>query len=77
MDRTLVYLAAQQVVDEHWTIAQMQQEFKENHQKRWWPIFCKYERKVTEYANSRTQQQTAESTTSTQSIVSSSEQPTP
>jgi len=76
MDRTLVYLAAQQVVDEHWTIAQMEQEFKENHQKRWWPIFCKYERKVTEYANSRAQQ-TAQSTPSTQTMVSSSEQPTP
>jgi len=72
MDRTLVYIAAQQMCDQHWTTAQIDKEFKENHQKRWWPIFCKYERKVTEYASSHTQQTAnAQTTTSTQAELSS------
>jgi hypothetical protein len=65
MDRTLVYIAAQQMCDEHWTTAQIETEFKENHQKRWWPIFRKYERKVMEYANMRGQTANAQTTTST------------
>lgn len=78
MDRTLVYIAAQQMCDEHWTTAQVEKEFKDNHQKRWWPIFCKYERKVTEYANNRTQETASTPTTiSTHAELSSAERPTP
>lgn len=50
MDRTGVYLAAYHMVDQHWTAQQMQDEFKSHHQKKWWPIFRKYERVVTAYA---------------------------
>jgi protein tyrosine phosphatase (PTP) superfamily phosphohydrolase (DUF442 family) len=53
MDRTGVYIAAMRMVDQHWTEAQMNEEFREHHQKRWWPIFRKYQRVVTEYADSR------------------------
>ncbi|MDR3612149.1 MAG: hypothetical protein P4L53_01195 [Candidatus Obscuribacterales bacterium] len=53
MDRTGVYIAAMRMVDQHWTAAQMDDEFRLHHQKRWWPIFRKYQRVVTEYADSR------------------------
>lgn len=81
MDRTLVYIAAHQMVDEHWTKAQIEKEFSENHQKRWWPIFCKYERKVMEYADACKQeaQETATSrtTTSTHAELSSADRAAP
>jgi protein tyrosine phosphatase (PTP) superfamily phosphohydrolase (DUF442 family) len=53
MDRTGVYIAAMRMVDQHWTAAQMDDEFRLHHQKRWWPIFRKYQRVVTEYADSK------------------------
>ena len=53
MDRTGVYLAAYRMVDQNWTTSQMQQEFSEHHQKKWWPIFRKYERVVVQYADKR------------------------
>lgn len=53
MDRTGVYIAAMRMVDQHWTATQMNDEFRSHHQKRWWPIFRKYQRVVAEYADSR------------------------
>jgi len=53
MDRTGVYIAALRMVDQHWSAAQMNEELRLHHQKRWWPIFRKYQRVVTEYADSR------------------------
>jgi protein tyrosine phosphatase (PTP) superfamily phosphohydrolase (DUF442 family) len=50
MDRTGVYIAAYRMVDEHWSEAQVKQEFRENHQKRWWPAFRKYQSVVAAYA---------------------------
>lgn len=49
MDRTGVYLAAHRLVDLHWTPEQIRQEFREHHQKSWWPVFRKYERVVLAY----------------------------
>ncbi len=53
MDRTLVYLAAHQMVDKGWTAAQIDREFKEAHQKVWWPPFRKYRETVADYAAKR------------------------
>jgi tyrosine-protein phosphatase SIW14 len=53
MDRTGVYLAAYRMVDQKWSAAQMDAEFREHHQKRWWPIFRKYQRVVANYAQKR------------------------
>jgi protein tyrosine/serine phosphatase len=50
MDRTGVYIAAYRMVDQHWTREQMVAELRTHHQKRWWPIFRKYEAKVVAYA---------------------------
>ena len=61
MDRTGVYVAAYRMVDQHWTVQQMQDEFKSHHQKRWWPIFRKYERVVTAYAKDRAQPDVSQS----------------
>jgi protein tyrosine phosphatase (PTP) superfamily phosphohydrolase (DUF442 family) len=51
MDRTGVYIAAYRMVDQHWTVQQMNEEFSAHHQKKWWPIFRKYQRVVVAYAN--------------------------
>jgi hypothetical protein len=51
MDRTGVYIAAYRMVDQHWTEEQMKEEFTSHHQKKWWPIFRKYQRVVVAYAN--------------------------
>ncbi len=53
MDRTGVYIAAYRMVDQHWTTKQMVDEFSSHHQKKWWPIFRKYESKVVAYAKRR------------------------
>lgn len=53
MDRTGVYIAAYRMVDQHWTSQQMVHEFGTHHQKRWWPVFRKYEGKVIAYAKKR------------------------
>jgi protein tyrosine phosphatase (PTP) superfamily phosphohydrolase (DUF442 family) len=53
MDRTGVYIAAYRMVDQHWTSQQMVDEFTSHHQKKWWPVFRKYEGKVVAYANKR------------------------
>jgi hypothetical protein len=53
MDRTGVYIAAYRMVDQHWTAAQMDQEFHTHHQKRWWPVFRKYQAHVEAYAQKR------------------------
>jgi hypothetical protein len=53
MDRTGVYIAAYRMVDQHWTAAQMRDEFDHHHQKKWWPVFRKYERNVIAYAAQR------------------------
>jgi protein tyrosine phosphatase (PTP) superfamily phosphohydrolase (DUF442 family) len=53
MDRTGVYLATYRMVDQHWTAQQMAEEFAAHHQKKWWPPFRKYERKVIAYAEKR------------------------
>ena len=53
MDRTGVYIATYRMVDQHWTAQQMEDEFTSHHQKKWWPIFRKYERVVTAYAKER------------------------
>lgn len=55
MDRTGVYIAAYRMVEEHWTTTQMVNEFNSHHQKKWWPIFRKYEAKVVAYAKRRGQ----------------------
>jgi len=51
MDRTAVYLATYRAVDQHWTTEQSLDELNSHHPKRWWPIFRKYERVVTAYAD--------------------------
>ncbi len=53
MDRTGVYIAAYRMVDQHWTTKQMVDEFSSHHQKKWWPIFRKYEGKVVAYAKKK------------------------
>lgn len=55
MDRTGVYIAAYRMVEEHWTTTQMVNEFNSHHQKKWWPIFRKYQAKVVAYAKRRGQ----------------------
>ncbi len=50
MDRTGVYIGAYRMVDQHWSAEQMEKELRSHHQKRWWPIFGKYERVVKTYA---------------------------
>jgi len=55
MDRTGAYLAAYRMVDLHWSAEQIKEDFRKHHQKIWWPPFRKYERRVSEYANSRKQ----------------------
>jgi protein tyrosine phosphatase (PTP) superfamily phosphohydrolase (DUF442 family) len=50
MDRTGVYIAAYRMVDQHWTAEQIHEEFRQNHQKRWWPAFRKYQSVVVAYA---------------------------
>jgi protein tyrosine/serine phosphatase len=57
MDRTGVYIAAYRMVDQHWTAEQMDQEFHSHHQKRWWPIFRKYQAHVIAYAQKKQQEQ--------------------
>ena len=56
MDRTGVYIAAYRMVDQHWTVEQMDNEFHAHHQKRWWPIFRKYQAHVIAYAQKRQSQ---------------------
>jgi len=51
MDRTGVYLATYRAVDQHWTTEHVIDELNSHHPKRWWPIFRKYERVVTAYAD--------------------------
>ena len=70
MDRTGVYLATYHMVDQHWTAEQMAKEFKDHHQKTWWPIFRKYQREVLAYAEKR---QRVDDKTDT--VVSTSPQP--
>jgi protein tyrosine phosphatase (PTP) superfamily phosphohydrolase (DUF442 family) len=53
MDRTGVYIAAYRLVDQHWTVEQIEEEFRKNHQKRWWPAFRKYKEVVVAYAARR------------------------
>jgi protein tyrosine phosphatase (PTP) superfamily phosphohydrolase (DUF442 family) len=53
MDRTGVYIAAYRMTDQHWTTQQMVDEFTSHHQKKWWPVFRKYEGKVVAYAKKR------------------------
>lgn len=53
MDRTMVYLAAHQMVDKGWSAEQIDREFKEAHQKVWWPPFRKYRETVANYAAKR------------------------
>jgi protein tyrosine phosphatase (PTP) superfamily phosphohydrolase (DUF442 family) len=53
MDRTGVYIAAFRMVDQHWTAEQMDREFHQHHQKRWWPIFRKYQAHVIAYAQKK------------------------
>jgi hypothetical protein len=55
MDRTGVYIAAYRMVDQHWTTQQMIDEFNSHHQKKWWPIFRKYEAKVVAYSKRKGQ----------------------
>jgi protein tyrosine/serine phosphatase len=50
MDRTGVYIAAHRMVDQHWSAEQVDAEFKQHHQKTWWPPFRKYRKVVKEYA---------------------------
>lgn len=57
MDRTGVYIAAYRMVDQQWSASQMQEEFNQHHQKKWWPIFRKYERVVTAYADNQLPQE--------------------
>ncbi len=52
MDRTGVYIAAHRMVDLHWTAQQVADEFKQHHQKTWWPPFRKYQSAVEAYAAS-------------------------
>ncbi len=59
MDRTTVYLAAYQMVDEHWSAEQITQEFKAHHQKTWWPVFRKYKNVVLTYAAKQQQKESA------------------
>ncbi len=56
MDRTGVYIAAYRMTDQHWTTKQMVDEFTSHHQKKWWPVFRKYEGKVVAYAKKRNAQ---------------------
>jgi len=70
MDRTGVYIATYRMVDQHWTAEQMDKEFKEHHQKTWWPIFRKYQRDVLAYADKRQRLEEKADT-----VVSSSPQP--
>lgn len=72
MDRTGVYIAAYRMVDQHWTAEQMAQEFKEHHQKTWWPIFRKYQRTVVAYAQLRQRPEDK-----ADAFVSASPQPAP
>lgn len=53
MDRTGVYIAAYRMVDQHWSVEQMNDEFRQHHQKKWWPVFRKYQRVVVAYADKR------------------------
>lgn len=53
MDRAGVYIAAHRVADENWSEKQMREEFCTHHQKRWWPVFRKYQRHVISYAERR------------------------
>jgi len=73
MDRTGIYIGAYRMVDQHWTAEQVDQEFREHHQKTWWPIFRNYQRHVVAYAAE--QQNLASAKTDT--VVSSSPQPQP
>ena len=69
MDRTGVYIATYRMVDQHWTTKQMVDEFNSHHQKKWWPIFRKYEGKVVAYAkkhNAQTGDDAVLNTTATQ-----------
>jgi protein tyrosine phosphatase (PTP) superfamily phosphohydrolase (DUF442 family) len=65
MDRTGVYLAAYHMTDQHWTAQQMHDDFQSHHQKRWWPIFRKYERVVTAYATDHAQTAVSENPVAT------------
>ena len=65
MDRTGVYIAAYRMVDQHWTAEQMKAELSLHHQKKWWPIFRKYESKVVAYAKKRSAQTEDNATLST------------
>ncbi len=70
MDRTSVYIAAHRMVDLHWTAQQVADEFKQHHQKTWWPPFRKYLSAVEAYAAQRTT--VASETPSSGSFTSSS-----
>ena len=55
MDRTGVYLAAYRMADCNWSVQQMNDDFRQHHQKRWWPVFRKYQRVAIKYAESQKQ----------------------
>ena len=57
MDRAGVYIAAHRMADENWSAQQMEEEFRTHHQKRWWPVFRKYQKHVVGYAGRRQGQQ--------------------
>jgi protein tyrosine/serine phosphatase len=59
MDRAGVYIAAHRMADENWSEEQMTQEFRMHHQKRWWPVFRKYQKLVVGYAARRQGQYSA------------------
>jgi hypothetical protein len=50
MDRTGVYIAVYRMVDQYWSIEQVKEEFRQHHQKKWWPPFWNYAKAVEEYA---------------------------
>jgi protein tyrosine phosphatase (PTP) superfamily phosphohydrolase (DUF442 family) len=60
MDRVGVYIAAHRMADENWSERQMREEFRTHHQKRWWPIFRKYQQLVVGYAERRKGQYSAQ-----------------
>ena len=60
MDRAGVYVAAHRMADEGWTLQQMNDEFRAHHQKRWWPVFRKYQGCVATYVEKRREQYSAQ-----------------
>ena len=56
MDRAGVYIAAHRMADQNWSAQKMVEEFHTHHQKRWWPVFRKYQQRVISYAERRQKQ---------------------